>query len=161
MAGYLEVWAGSLKQHDGLIRSLRELTLRTTASLEAIHSNLMRSAEQTESIAVRAARDAGIEYGGRNPEEPLAFGSLDVIIRTLSGPRQLMTREQVEFYRSRIRSILKLSEADIRESAKLASSIKRGRECLKKLERFYSMKDKPAGARKGRRKPATRPKRSR
>jgi hypothetical protein len=156
VGGYRAVWGKSLKQHDQLIRSLGELTSRTIESLAAVHANLLESAEHTESIALTAAREAGLAYDG-SPSDAPPFASIDIIAKTLDGPRHPMTPQELQLYRSRIRSILKLSDVNVRESARLAATIERARGALRRLERFYSMKDKPAAARK--RKPAAKSRR--
>jgi hypothetical protein len=158
VGGYRAVWGKTQKQHDELIRALRDMTSRTIESLAAVHANLLESAEHTESIALTAAREAGLAYGGPPPEAP-PFASLDIIAKTLDGPRHLMMPAEIALYRARIRSILKLSDANVRESARLAATIQRARDSLRKLERFYSMKEKPTAAR--RRKPAAKSRRSR
>lgn len=151
MGGKMEAWGASVKRHDQLIRGLREQLARTIDSLVAIQSNLEKLGEETDSAAVRAAHESGIDYepGGhlRNPFEPL-----DLLIQTLDGPRHLMTDEEVKFFRDRIRASLKLIDANQRESTKLASTSKRNRDDLKRLEQFYTPPSKRRAAGKSRKR---------
>ncbi len=161
MGGNRTAWGNTQKQHDDLIRSLRPLIGRIVHALSAISSNLKQVGEQTEKMGRRAAQDSNIEYHGGSPDQLFPFAALDTIIETFGGPRHLMESDEVSFYLSAIRSVLKLSDGNIRESARLAKAFKDNRQCLKKIERFYSMGEKGAGRAARRPRRSAKPKRRR
>jgi len=143
MAGFIRKWGPSQKQHDRLIGSLLGPTRRTEEALAAIFSNVTQIAGESEKLGRRAAQDAGSDFPTPQPGQSLAIVALNTIVQTLKGPRHEMGREEVAFYRSGLRSILRLVERNLRESAKLTKAIEDGRENLRKIQQFYSTGGKP------------------
>ncbi len=146
MGGRLEFWGGRLFEHDQLIRSLARQSKVQADSFLAILSNFTQLGADTESLGRFVAKGAGIEYPEGVSDKLPAAVALDVVVQSLSGPRHLMTRDEVAFYRMHLRQFRKLQARNATQVAKLAKVIAENQRCLTKVEGFYTMSGKAAPA---------------
>ena len=158
MGGRLEVWGGRIGEHDQLIRLLARQSKVQADSFLAILSNFTRLGEQTEALGRFVAKGAAIDYPEGITDKLPAAVALDVLVQSLAGPRHLMTREEVAFFRGQIRQFLALQTRNANQVAKLAKVIAENRRSLARVERFYTMSAKaaPAKAKSRARKPRKR-----
>jgi hypothetical protein len=142
MAGYLEVWGKSLKDFDSHHRACLPLTVRAGKSLAKINANLLEIYNLNEAIAKYAATQSNLAYGvGMETEDP-ALVPLKTIIQTIDGPRSLMSPDDVKFYRSNLKSIIKHENNTLAELEALARTMRETLGRLRKIERFFNFTDK-------------------
>src|SRR5258708_15236264 len=160
MAGYLEVWGKSVKDFDKLQRDCLPLTQRTGKSLAKINDAFLKMYELNETIAKYAATQGNIDYGVGMEQEDPALVPIKTIIKTIEGPRSLMSRDDVKFYRSNLQAIIKHEKSSLAELDGLARTLRQTLEKLNKIDRFFGYTDKQeqharrraqAGARGGKR----------
>lgn len=142
MAGRLEIWGMSVKIFDRLHRSCLPLTQRTGKSLAKINANFLEMYNQNEAIAKYAATQANLVYGAGMEQEDPALLPIKTIIRTLDGPRDLMSRDDVNFYRSHLQSIIKYENSNLAELDALARTTRETLGQLRKIERFFRFTEK-------------------
>ncbi|HYR78368.1 MAG TPA: hypothetical protein VEO55_00085 [Candidatus Dormibacteraeota bacterium] len=142
MAGYLKVWGKSLKDFDSHHRACLPLTERAGKSLAKINANLLEIYNLNEAIAKYAATQSNLTYGvGMENEDP-ALVPIKTIIQTIDGPRALMSSDDVKFYRSNLKSIIKQENSTLAELDKLARTMRETLGRLRKIERFFQYTDK-------------------
>lgn len=142
MAGYLEVWGKSRKDFDSHHRACLPLTERTGKSLAKINANFLEIYNLNEAIAKYAAAQSNLVYGvGMENEDP-ALLPIKTIIQTINGPRALMSRDDVNFYRSNLKSIIKSGASTLAELEALARTTRETLGRLRKIERFFQFTDK-------------------
>ena len=115
MAGYLEVWGKSRKDFDSHHRACLPLTERAGKSLAKINANLLEIYNLNEAIAKYAATQSNLTYGAGMENEDPALVPIKTIIQTIDGPRALMSPEDVNFYRSNLKSIIKSETGTLAE----------------------------------------------
>jgi hypothetical protein len=142
MAGYLEVWGKSRKDFDSHHRACLPLTERAGKSLAKINANLLEIYNLNEAIAKYAATQSNLTYGvGMENEDP-ALVPIKTIIQTIDGPRALMSSDDVKFYRSNLKSIIKQENSTLAELDTLARTMRETLGRLRKIERFFQYTDK-------------------
>jgi hypothetical protein len=142
MAGYLEVWGKSVKDFDNHHRACLPLTERTGKSLAKINANFLEMYNLNEAIAKYAAAQSNLVYGAGMENEDPALLPIKTIIQTIDGPRALMSRDDVNFYRSNLKSIIKSENSTLAELEALARTMRETLGRLKKIERFFQFTDK-------------------
>jgi hypothetical protein len=142
MAGYLEVWGKSRKDFDNLHRACLPLTERAGKSLAKINANLLEIYNLNEAIAKYAATQSNLVYGAGMENEDPALVPIKTIIQTIDGPRALMSRDDVNFYRSNLKSIIKSETSTLAELEVLARTMRETLGRLRKIERFFQFTDK-------------------
>ncbi len=146
MGGWLEIWTPSeRKAHDAHIRSLVPLTARITKNFGKISANAQRLYALSEEIGKYAAQQSNVDYPAPPGELDFSF-PFQVIVRTLSGPRHLLTDEEVAFYRARIKTLDKLMRDTTSEIGKLTGVHSRLHGQLKRIAKLYQRSPKPAKA---------------
>ena len=142
MAGYLKVWGKSLKDFDSHHRACLPLTERAGKSLAKINANLLEIYNSNEAIAKYAATQSNLTYGvGMENEDP-ALVPIKTIIQTIDGPRALMSSDDVKFYRSNLKSIIKQESSTLAELETLGRTMRDTLGRLRKIERFFQFTDK-------------------
>ena len=142
MAGYLEVWGKSRKDFDSHHRACLPLTVRAGKSLAKINANLLEIYNLNEAIAKYAAAQSNLVYGAGLENEDPALLPIKTIIQTIDGPRALMSRDDVNFYRSSLKSIIKSENSTLAEVEALARTMRETLGRLRKIERFFKFTDK-------------------
>ena len=137
MAGRLEVWGKSLATFDRLHRSSLPLTVSTGKSLAKINATFLEIYNLNETIAKYAAQTAGFPYGEGFENEDPALLPVKTILKTIDGPRGLMSRDEVNFYRSQLKTMTKSMNSNLAEIQKLAGTTRKTLETLNRIERFY------------------------
>lgn len=137
MGGYLAIWAKSRADFDRLNRSCLPLAQRAGKSLAKINAQFLEIFNQNEAIAKYAAAQANLPYGtGMEQEDPTLIPT-KTIIQTIDGPRALMSRGDVNFYRSHLRSLIKSGNSNLAELDALARTMRETLDRLRKIERFF------------------------
>ena len=142
MAGYLEVWGKSRKDFDSHHRACLPLTERAGKSLAKINANLLEIYNLNEAIAKYAATQANLVYGAGMENEDPALLPIKTIIQTIDGPRALMSRDDVNFYRSNLKAIIRSETGTLAELEALARTMRETLGRLRKIERFFQFTDK-------------------
>ena len=142
MAGYMEVWGKAVKDFDKLHRDCLPLTQRTGKSLAKINDAFLKMYELNETIAKYAATQGNIDYGVGMEQEDPALVPIKTIIKTIDGPRSLMSRDDVKFYRSNLQAIIKHEKSSLAELDTLARTLRQTLEKLNKIDRFFGYTDK-------------------
>jgi hypothetical protein len=142
MAGYLEVWGKSRKDFDSHNRACLPLTVRAGKSLAKINANLLEIYNLNEAIAKYAAAQSNLVYGAGMENEDPALLPIKTIIQTIDGPRALMSSDDVNFYRSNLKSIIKSENSTLAEVEALARTMRETLGRLRKIERFFKFTDK-------------------
>jgi len=142
MAGYLEVWGKSLKDFDNHHRACLPLTERTGKSLAKINANFLEMYNLNEAIAKYAATQSNLVYGAGMENEDPALLPIKTIIQTIDGPRSLMSRDDVNFYRSNLKAIIKSENSTLAELEALGRTMRQTLDRLRKIERFFQFTDK-------------------
>jgi hypothetical protein len=142
MAGYLEVWGKSLKDFDNHHRACLPLTERTGKSLAKINANFLEMYNLNEAIAKYAATQSNLVYGAGMENEDPALLPIKTIVQTIDGPRSLMSRDDVNFYRSNLKAIIKSENGTLAELEALGRTMRQTLDRLRKIERFFQFTDK-------------------
>lgn len=137
MGGRLAIWGNSIKHFDRLHRSSLPLTVRTGKSLAKINANFLEIYNQNETIAKYIALKAGFGYGVGFEHEDPALIPTKTIIKSLTIPRHLMPADELNFYRSRLKSIIKAENSNLAEIEALARTTRQTLDLLRKIARFY------------------------
>jgi hypothetical protein len=142
MAGYLEVWGKAVKDFDKLHRDCLPLTQRAGKSLAKLNDAFLQMYNLNETIAKYAATQANLIYGTGMEQEDPALIPIKTIIQTINGPRSLMSRDDVKFYRSNLQAIIKHEKNSLAELDALARTIRETVDRLRKIDRFFGYTDK-------------------
>lgn len=142
MGGFRKIWGKSVKDFDRLNRSCLPLIQRRGKSLAKINAVFLEIYKQSETIAKYAAAQAGLDYGAGFEHEDRALIPIKTIIQTIDGPRTLMSRADVNFYRSNLQSIIKHEKSSLAELDVLARTVRETLDRLRKIERFYRHTEK-------------------
>ena len=142
MAGYLEVWGKARKDFDSHHRACLPLTERAGKSLAKINANLLEIYNLNEAIAKYAATQSNLVYGAGMESEDPALVPIKTIIQTIDGPRALMSPDDVNFYRSNLKSIIKSETSTLAELETLARTMRETLGRLKKIEKFFQFTNK-------------------
>jgi hypothetical protein len=142
MAGYMEVWGKSVKDFDKLHKDCLPLTQRAGKSLAKINDAFLQMYNLNETIAKYAATQANLTYGAGLEQEDPALIPMKTIIQTINGPRSLMSRDDVKFYRSNLQAIIKAEKSSLAELDALARTLRETVDRLRKIERFFGYTDK-------------------
>jgi hypothetical protein len=118
------------------------LTERAGKSLAKINANLLEIYNLNEAIAKYAAAQSNLVYGAGMENEDPALVPIKTLIQTIDGPRSLMSRDDVNFYRSSLKSIIKSENSTLAELEKLGRTMRETLGRLKKIERFFQFTDK-------------------
>ena len=142
MGGYLQIWATSREDFDHLNRSCLPLAQRAAKSLTKINAQFLEIFNQNETIAKYAAAQANLPYGvGFENEDPTLVPT-KTIIQTIDGPRALMSRADVNFYRSHLQSLIKSGNNNLAELDALARTMRETLDRLQKIARFFRFTEK-------------------
>ena len=142
MGGYLEIWKGSRDDFDRLNRSCLPLAQRAAKSMAKINAQFLEIFNKTETIAKYAAAQANIRYGAGLENEDPTLVPTKTIIQTIDGPRALMSRADVNFYRSHLQSLIKSGNNNLAELDAVARTMRDTVERLQKIARFFRFTDK-------------------
>jgi hypothetical protein len=142
MAGYMEVWGKSVKDFDKLHKDCLPLTQRAGKSLAKINDAFLQMYNLNETIAKYAATQANLTYGAGMEQEDPALIPIKTLIQTINGPRSLMSRDDVKFYRSNLQAIIKQEKSSLAELDALARTLRETLDRLRKIDRFFGYTDK-------------------
>jgi hypothetical protein len=142
MGGYLQIWAASREDFDRLNRSCLPLAQRAAKSLTKINAQFLEIFNQNETIAKYAAAQANLSYGAGFENEDPTLVPTKTIIQTIDGPRALMSRADVNFYRSHLQSLIKSGNNNLAELDALARTMRETLDRLQKIARFFRFTDK-------------------
>ena len=142
MAGYMEVWGKSVKDFDKLHRECLPLTQRAGKSFAKLNDAFLQMHNLNETIAKYAATQANLTYGAGMEQEDPALIPIKTIIQTINGPRSLMSRDDVKFYRSNLQAIIKHEKNSLAELDALARTVRETLDRLRKIDRFFGYTDK-------------------
>jgi hypothetical protein len=142
MGGYLEIWKGSRGDFDRLNRSCLPLARRAAKSLAKINVQFLEIFNQNETIAKYAAARANMPYGvGLENEDPSVVPT-KTIIQTIDGPRALMSRADVNFYRSHLQSLIRSGNNNLAELDAITRTMRETLDRLEKISRFFRFTEK-------------------
>ena len=142
MGGYLQIWATSREDFDRLNRSCLPLAQRAAKSMTRINAQFLEIFNHTETIAKYAAAQANLPYGvGFESEDPTVVPT-KTIIQTIDGPRALMSRADVNFYRSHLQALIKSGNNNLAELDALGRTMRETLERLQKISRFFRFTEK-------------------
>jgi len=142
MAGRLEIWGKSQRDFDSHNRALLPLAERTTKSLSKINATFQEIYNLNEAIAKYAATQANLVYGAGLESEDPALLPIKTIIQTINGPRALMSRDDVNFYRSNLKATIKSETSTLADLEALTRTMRETLGRLRKIERFFQFTDK-------------------
>ena len=142
MGGYLEIWKSSRDDFDRLNRSCLPLAQRAAKSLTKINAQFLEIFNQNETIAKYAAAQANLPYGvGFESEDPTLVPT-KTIIQTIDGPRALMSRADVNFYRSHLQALIKSGNNNLAELDSITRTMRETLDRLQKIARFFRFSEK-------------------
>jgi hypothetical protein len=80
---------------------------------------------------------AGFPYGEGFEREDPGLVPIKTILKTVDGPRGLMSRDEVNFYRAQLKAMTRSMNSNLAEIQKLARTTRKTLETLGRIERFY------------------------